>query len=113
MSVAMIILLIVAAVNVAIAYGLLPPWWYATESQVSRLQIETAALNAKLNGIASDVDMSLKLDLGKQMRDDQLNRCNSTNSQLKQSLSSIIDNEEQYYYSRFGVYYQLPECSQL
>lgn len=112
-SIVVITLLVVSVINVAIAYGFLPPWWYATEAQVSQLQGETNTLDGKLSGIATDVDMNLKLDLGKQLRDDQLNRCNATDGQLKQNLSSTIDTEEQYYYKRFGMYYQLPSCDQL
>ncbi len=106
-------LLVAFVVNVAIAYGLMPPLWYAPEAQILSIQTETTGLAMKMTGIANDVDMTLKLDLGKEMRDNQLNRCAATTSGARLNLSNILDMEQQYYYKRFGTYYQLPNCDQL
>lgn len=112
-SLSMALLLVSFLLNVAIAYGILPPLWYAPEEQMRKLSVQTDSLAAQMKAVAQDVDMTLKLDLGKEMRDNQSNRCTATSNGLKQSLSNILDGEEQYYYRRFGVYYQLPDCSQL
>lgn len=114
-SISMVVfgLLIAFLLNVAVAYGLMPPMWYAPEIQFERLDKQTNGLAAQVSVIARDVDMTLKLDLGKEMRDNQLNRCTSQSSQERQNLSNILDTEEQYYFNRFGVYYQLPACDQL
>lgn len=114
-SISMVVfgLLVAFLLNVAVAYGLMPPIWYAPETQFKKLDFQTDALTTQVSVIARDVDMTLKLDLGKEMRDNQLNRCTSQSSQERQNLSNILDTEEQYYFNRFGVYYQLPQCDQL
>lgn len=105
-SISMVVfgLLVAFLLNVAAAYGLMPPLWYAPEAQFKKLDAQTDSLTAQVTGIARDVDMTLKLDLGKEMRDNQLNRCTSQSSQERQNLSNIIDTEEQYYFNRFGIY---------
>jgi len=114
-SISMVVfgLLVAFLLNVAVAYGVLPPLWYAPETQFQRLDTQTENLASQVTVIARDVDMTLKLDLGKEIRDNQLNRCNSQSSNERQNLSNIIDTEEQYYFTRFGVYYQIPSCDQL